>query len=137
VRHRYPRTKATHCETTWASCVWCTARTGIAKVRLTVLPVTTHRRAEHNFNVIGSPKISIQIDDARHVIIGPWLADAAINRDRNLRLQYLAGLGLNLYQSDLIYSDMLNYRKYPDGLFTGTPETLQNLRQAIQRMQGR
>jgi spermidine synthase len=69
--------------------------------------------------------------------LAPWLADAAINRDRNLRLQYLAGLGLNLYQSDLIYSDMLNYSKYPDGLFTGTPQTLQNLRQAIQRMQGR
>ena len=28
----------------------------------------------------------------------PWLKDAQINRDRNLRLQYLAGLGLNLYQ---------------------------------------
>ena len=26
----------------------------------------------------------------------PWLFDAAINRDRDLRLQYLAGLGLNL-----------------------------------------
>src|SRR5262249_33748445 len=32
--------------------------------------------------------------------LAPWLADASINRDRNLRLQFLAGLGLNLYQSD-------------------------------------
>ena len=32
--------------------------------------------------------------------LDPWLADAMINRDRNLRLQYLAGLGLNLYQSE-------------------------------------
>src|SRR5213083_1745753 len=31
-----------------------------------------------------------------------WLKDAQINRDRNLRLQYLAGLGLNLYQADVI-----------------------------------
>ena len=31
----------------------------------------------------------------------PWLADAVINRDRNLRLQFLAGMGLNLYQSDV------------------------------------
>ncbi len=31
--------------------------------------------------------------------LAPWLKDAAINRDRNLRLQYLAGMGLNLYQS--------------------------------------
>ena len=51
--------------------------------------------------------------------LAPWLADAAINRDRNLRLQYLAGLGLNLYQSDAIYADMLQYRRYPDELFVG------------------
>ena len=37
----------------------------------------------------------------------PWLRNATINRDRNLRLQYLAGLGLNLYQADVIYADML------------------------------
>ena len=32
-----------------------------------------------------------------------WLRDAQINTDRNLKLQFLAGLGLNLYQSDAIY----------------------------------
>ena len=66
-----------------------------------------------------------------------WMKDAAINRDRNLRLQYLAGLGLNLYQSDRIYSDMLTYSRYPDGLFTGSDATLQQLRGAIARAQGR
>src|SRR4029079_3326205 len=30
-------------------------------------------------------------------MLAPWLADAQINRDRNLRLQFLAGLGLNNY----------------------------------------
>jgi spermidine synthase len=69
--------------------------------------------------------------------LGPWLQDAQINRDRNLRLQYLAGMGLNLYQSDVIYADMLRYTRYPDDLFTGTPETLQKLKDAIRRMQGR
>ena len=50
----------------------------------------------------------------------PWLADASINRDRNLRLQFLAGMGLNLYQSDVIYSGMLAYaRRFPDELFVG------------------
>jgi spermidine synthase len=66
-----------------------------------------------------------------------WLRDAAINRDRNLRLQYLAGLGLNLYQSDAIYADMLRYARYPDDLFVGKPETIQALQQGIQRAQGR
>ncbi len=66
-----------------------------------------------------------------------WMRDAQINRDRNLKLQYLAGLGLNLYQSDRIYSDMLLHSKYPDGLFTGSDATLATLREAISRMQGR
>ena len=66
-----------------------------------------------------------------------WTSDAIINRDRNLRLQYLAGLGLNLYQSDRIYSEMLMHAKYPDGLFTGSPATMQTLREAISRTQGR
>ena len=50
----------------------------------------------------------------------PWLKDAPINRDRNLRLQYLAGLGLNLYKSGPIYSEMLSYRKLPQNLFVGS-----------------
>ncbi len=53
--------------------------------------------------------------------IDPWLADAQLNRDRNLRLQFLAGLGMNLYQADRIYRDMARYRSFPDGLFTGSP----------------
>ena len=69
--------------------------------------------------------------------LDPWMRDAVINRDRNLRLQYLAGLGLNLYQSDVIYSDMLRYARYPDDLFQGAPSTLQTLRQGIERAQGR
>jgi spermidine synthase len=69
--------------------------------------------------------------------LGKWTADAFINRDRNLKLQYLAGLGLNLYQSDRIYSEMLMHAKYPDGLFTGNPATMQTLRDAIARSQGR
>ena len=62
-----------------------------------------------------------------------WLKDASINRDRNLRLQYLAGLGLNLYESGPIYSEILRYRRFPDGLFSGSPETLEALRSGIQR----
>ena len=60
-----------------------------------------------------------------------YLADAQINHDRDLRLQYLAGLGLNLYQSGPIYADILRHKKYPEGLFSGSPETLERLRAAI------
>jgi spermidine synthase len=70
--------------------------------------------------------------------LAPWLKDAAINRDRNLRLQFLAGLGFNLYQSDVIYSNMLAYAgRFPEHLFVGSPQTLEALRQGIRREQGR
>jgi len=67
-----------------------------------------------------------------------WLKDAQINHDRNLRLQYLAGLGLNLYQADAIYADMLrNVSRMPDDLFVAAPETRQRLWSAINTAQGR
>jgi spermidine synthase len=66
-----------------------------------------------------------------------WTKDAQINRDRNLRLQYLAGRGLNLYQADVIYSDMAVYGKPPTDQFTGTPEVLQQLQDKIRQEQGR
>ncbi len=65
-----------------------------------------------------------------------YLADAQINRDRDLRLQYLAGLGLNLYQSGPIYAEILRHKKYPEGLFSGSPETMQKLRDAISSAPG-
>ena len=56
----------------------------------------------------------------------------------NLRLQYLAGLGLNLYQADVIYADMLKHvNKLPDDLFIATDATKASLFAAINRAQGR
>jgi spermidine synthase len=63
----------------------------------------------------------------------PWLAGAVINRDRNLRLQYLAGLGLNHYQSGVIYREMLSYRRFPEDLFVAPPEWQQALMNALSR----
>ena len=60
--------------------------------------------------------------------IRPWLADAQINTDGNLRLQYLAGFGLNRFDQAGIYSEMAQYKQYPEGLFTGSPELLEKLR---------
>ena len=68
----------------------------------------------------------------------PWLRDATLNRDRNLRLQYLAGLGLNLYQADVIYADMLKHvTKLPEDLFIATDATKASLFAAISKAQGR
>ena len=65
-----------------------------------------------------------------------WLSDATINTDRNLRLQYLAGLGLNLYQSDMIYRSMIRDSRYPEDLFEGSAQTLQALRARIETSLG-
>ncbi len=62
-----------------------------------------------------------------------WLRDGVINTDRNLRLQYLAGLSLNLYQSADIYRNMIEESRYPEGLFTGSERTLSELRSYIER----
>jgi spermidine synthase len=64
--------------------------------------------------------------------LAPWLEDALINRDRNLRLQYLAGLGHHLYQSGPIYAEMLTYRQPPEDLFVGSDELKQAVLDAIE-----
>jgi spermidine synthase len=58
----------------------------------------------------------------------PWLEGAEINRDRNLRLQYLAGMQLNRYQGGPIYEAMARYRVFPDSLFTGAEALKSELR---------
>ena len=56
------------------------------------------------------------------------LVDAPINEDLNMRLQYLAGLGLNSMADQTIYRSILKYRRFPDGLVTGTGPRLDALR---------
>jgi spermidine synthase len=63
----------------------------------------------------------------------PWLKDAAINRDRNLRLQYLAGMGLNLYHADEIYVHMTAFGPHlSPNVFSGSQDRLEYLGRAIQ-----
>jgi len=62
-----------------------------------------------------------------------WLQGAAINRDRNLRMQYLAGIGLNADDSAAIYAGMLAYRSFPEDLFFSAEGRVDSLREAIRR----
>jgi spermidine synthase len=57
--------------------------------------------------------------------LAPWLTGAEINRDGNLRLQYMAGLALNTSQETAIYQQILAYRRPPVNLFTGSPEYME------------
>jgi len=60
----------------------------------------------------------------------PWLADAQINTDRNLRLEYLAGMANNVYDLQ-IYQDMLAYRRFPEEMFVATPEWLERMKRVM------
>jgi spermidine synthase len=66
-----------------------------------------------------------------------WLDDAEINRDRNLRLQYLAGRGLNLYRAGVIYADMLAHAREPQAIFTGSDHLKHQLMERIVQAWGR
>jgi len=63
--------------------------------------------------------------------LGPWLAGALINRDRNLRLQYLAGLGLTSSIETKIYQHLLANWTFPTDLFVGSEASLLELREAL------
>ncbi|HKS05786.1 MAG TPA: fused MFS/spermidine synthase [Gemmatimonadaceae bacterium] len=69
---------------------------------------------------------------ARKDQLADYLSDAQLNLDKNLRLQYLAGFGLNYYEQAAIYSDMIRARQFPEGLFKGSPEKIAELRARIQ-----
>ncbi|HEX8026875.1 MAG TPA: fused MFS/spermidine synthase [Vicinamibacterales bacterium] len=60
--------------------------------------------------------------------LAPWLADAEINRERHLRLQYMAGLAANTDQRFGIFQAILGYRRYPADLFVASADTEQQLR---------
>ncbi len=61
----------------------------------------------------------------------PWLRGSEINRDKNLRLMFQAGLYLNRYQQFTIYNDILEHSRFPTGLFSGSPGNLALLRSLL------
>jgi hypothetical protein len=60
--------------------------------------------------------------------LSAYIANAPINNDRNQRLQYLAGLGLNSMAYQKIYTQILQYRTFPDDLLTGAGGRMDALR---------
>jgi spermidine synthase len=60
-----------------------------------------------------------------------WISGAAINRDRNLRMEYLAGTGLNLDDSAAIYADMLTHRRFPEDIFTSAEGRVDTLKEEV------
>jgi spermidine synthase len=64
--------------------------------------------------------------------LADWLRGSSINRDRNLRLGYLAGLGLNLHAGDRIYAEILKRRRFPADIFVGSLSEVAWLREVME-----
>ena len=60
-----------------------------------------------------------------------WLAGAVINRDKDLRLQYLAGLALNQRSHNVIYHQIVDSREWPNQEFIGSKAALDRLASAL------
>ena len=61
----------------------------------------------------------------------PYVHDAAINTDGDLKLSYLAGWGINSNIEDYLYHQMLKYRTSPTQVFAGSPGALTPLMQSF------
>ena len=60
-----------------------------------------------------------------------WSRDAQINTDRNLRLQYLAGMWLNKQMGKQILDSIVKYYQFPHQTFIGSPERVQTLKNSL------
>jgi spermidine synthase len=61
----------------------------------------------------------------------PWIAGAHVNTDMDLRLQYMAGMGLNYNNAPEIKQEIGRFVRFPEGLFKGTPEEMRDLEEAF------
>jgi spermidine synthase len=84
----------------------------------TRLDQENHRRVTESLREIGFPTAVdlLRTYAGRTSDLGPWVAGAQINHDRNLRLQYMAGLGLNRDEADRIYRSLVAFRRFPTDL---------------------
>ncbi len=62
-----------------------------------------------------------------------WTAAAPLNLDRDLKLQYMGGWGIDSSQEEVIWQQILAHRQMPVGIFRGSPEELDALFGAIQQ----
>jgi spermidine synthase len=66
-------------------------------------------------------------------LLKEWSQGAQINTDRNLRLQYLAGMWLNSSMGARTLSSILAHYRFPVQTFIGSPERIDVLKQIRSR----
>jgi spermidine synthase len=65
--------------------------------------------------------------------LAPMLVNTPLNDDMSMRLQYMAGLGLNSAIAPQVYKEILSYRKFPEDLIVGSGDAMNTLRESIGR----
>jgi spermidine synthase len=88
------------------------------------------------FNHPEIPDLGIVLDlfstfAVRSSDLQPWMRNAQINHDRNLRLQYLAGMYFNSYLSTTIFQNIVSHYRFPNSVFAGSPEKIERLKRAL------
>ncbi len=84
-------------------------------------------------NIWGDPVIALLTTYAGQARdLGGWMKGAQLNTDRNMRLQYLAGMAVNQQLRKEILDNILKYYKFPDDVFTGSAENMRIMKVALQ-----
>jgi spermidine synthase len=95
----------------------------VAPLRVDAVGITS--RLEEN-PALGKSLAEVKIEGVLRLLaaylgekrtLAQWLEDAQINRDRSLRLQYLAGLSVDRREHQELYRTIVQYRGYPDRIF--------------------
>jgi spermidine synthase len=83
-------------------------------------------------NVWRDPAIALLATYAgRAADMKEWMEGAQINTDRNLRLQYLAGMSVNEEMRTEILNGILKYYRFPEDIFSGSSQNILVLKQAL------
>jgi spermidine synthase len=84
-------------------------------------------------NIWGNPEVALLATYAgRGRDMGEWMKDAQINRDRNLRLQYLAGMALDKHMEKEILNGILKYYRFPEDVFIGSSARVREMKLAAE-----
>jgi len=62
-----------------------------------------------------------------------WTKNAQINDDKNLRLQYLAGMYFNSYLSTKILQSILSSYTFPENTFVGSSQRHYGFERSVER----
>jgi len=73
---------------------------------------------------LGDPSVLLSTFAGRGRDLQSWLADAPINTDSNLRLQFLAGLAIGEQASPHIFTSIIERLKYPEDMFLNTTRNM-------------